>query len=36
MKCPKCQFENRKNIQFCENYGANDWVIKYERELAEL
>ena len=36
MKCPECQFENRQGAVFCSECGADGWVEKYEKELAEL
>ena len=27
MKCPKCQFENREEIKFCEECGAKMELI---------
>jgi ribosomal protein L40E len=36
MKCPKCQFENPEEMQFCGKCGADGWVEKAEENMAAL
>jgi len=36
MKCPSCGFENQEGVKFYNECGADGWVERYEKELAEL
>jgi hypothetical protein len=36
MNCSTCQTENPEGVKFCGECGADGWVEKAERKLAEM